>query len=107
MSIFAHKPIVVFNGSSVCMCFENGGKTVSVAMDDSCGRMTELRRGTIELFSSSVPVTIDVFRDMCHEEDPDGEFLVVPATLENFDRAMRWLRRTNWGFVTSAVEPRA
>jgi|2_EtaG_2_1085320.scaffolds.fasta_scaffold74660_2 hypothetical protein len=109
MAIFAHPPIVVHNGSCVCMCFENGERTVSLSMDDSCGRMTELRRGTIELLSNlhRDPLTIDVFRDLCHEDDPTGEFLVVPATLENFERAMRWLRRTNWGFVTSSQEPRA
>ena len=109
MSIFAHPPIVVHNGSNVCVCFEHGERTVSLALDDSCGRMTKLGRGTIELLSNlhRDPVTIDVFRDLCHEDDPTGELLVVPATLENFERAMCWLRRTSWGFVTSSLEPRA
>ena len=98
--IFAHPPIVVHNGSSVCVCFEQGVRTVSLALDDSCGRMSVLGRGTIDLFSGSAAVTIDVFRDLCHKDDTDGEFLVVPATLANFERAMMWLKRTEWGFAS-------
>jgi len=113
MSIFAHPPIVVHNGQSVCVCFRNGNRTVSLHCDDSCGRMPTLGRCDIELLRDSsdpkhpLVVTDEVFADLAQENDSSCEFLVVPGTLENFERAMRWLRRTSWGFVTSSQEPRA
>ena len=90
--IFAHPPIVVHNGSSVCVCFRKGKKTVSLALDDSCGSREVLSRGTIDLFVEGErdPVTPVVFSDLAHEEDEECEFLVVPSTVENFMRAMRW-----------------
>jgi hypothetical protein len=39
-----------------------------------------------------------VFADCLHEDDPEGEFLVVPASMENFERAMKWLKKSEWGF---------
>jgi hypothetical protein len=89
--IYAHKPIVVYNGSAVCVCFENGDKVVSLALDDSCGSMSVLKRGSIELLHHGATVTSEMFSDLAHEEDPECEFLVVPSSMENFQRAMQWL----------------
>ncbi len=99
MGIYANKPIVVHNGSNVSVCFEHDGKTVSLTLDDSCGQMKKLGRGSIELYRNCLDVrTLEVFADCLHEDDPEGEFLVVPASIENFERAMKWLKKSEWGF---------
>jgi hypothetical protein len=96
-SIFAHPPMVLPSGSSVAVNFRSGDKTVSLALDDSCGRMQVLARGEIALFreGQEEPCTMDEFTDQVI----DGTVLLaVPASMENFDRAMQWLNRASWGF---------
>lgn len=90
--IFAHTPMAtkMSDGStshSVCTTFKNGNKTISIALDDSCGRMTRLMRSDIRLFidsgrAASQDVTVKVF--------PDGRWQ-VDANLENFQKAWEWL----------------
>ncbi len=96
MSIFANHPMVLPNGSNVNVCFQNGDKIVSLSLDDSCGRMELLGRGTIELHRKTrvggVEVcTSEVFLD-------STEASVVHSTMSNFERALRWMNRMSWGF---------
>jgi hypothetical protein len=95
--IFGHPPMVHETGSAVNVVFQNGEKMVSLALDNSCGRMSTLNRGSIE----------------CHREkkDRDPEIDVVtaevfgagngniniPNTLDNFNKAMTWLNRIEYG----------
>lgn len=102
--IFANHPFshVMSDGSrssSVNVCFENGDKSLSLALDDSCGRLQRLSRADIRLFEGEEDVTEAVF-----DVDPSGS--VVHASIENFDRAMCWLRRVEWGMeAASACTP--
>ena len=75
---------------TVNVTFDNGKKCVSLSLDNSGGRMSTLKRGTIRLFVGPLDVTGRVFNgaDRCD----------VHSTLENFEEAMKWLRRTEWGF---------
>ncbi|MDP6928114.1 MAG: hypothetical protein QF412_00305 [Planctomycetota bacterium] len=100
--IFGHEPLVSEFGSAINVTFQNGEKMVSLALDDSCGRMDVLGRGSIALFrqkdfkSSSTEATEEVFR--C---DREGE--LVPNTLDNFNKAMQWLNRVEYGFEAQAT----
>ena len=96
--IYAHPPMVLANGSSVAVCFEEGDRLISLALDNSCSsdRAKKLSRGSIALFEGSddaqTEVTKQVFSDLAHEDDSSSEFLEVWASMENFNRAMEWLR---------------
>ena len=82
--IFAHPPMQtkMSDGStsqSVCTAFKNGKKVISIALDNSCGRMHLLRRADMRLFidlscsegSASQDVTDRVFPDKgCQGEGP-------------------------------------
>jgi hypothetical protein len=101
--IFAHPPMTIAtrgamnNSHSVAVCFQNGDKLISIALDDSCGRMEKLGRGSIELFR--MPDDDDDTGVVCtHEVFPELTKCIVPASMENFDRAMTWLNRVSWGF---------
>ncbi len=99
--IFANQPFshVTSDGSrssSVSVCFENGPKTLSLALDDSCGRLQRLSRADIRLFEGEEDVTEAVF-------GVDSSASVVHASIENFDTAMRWLRRVEWGMEAAAA----
>ena len=99
--IFAYPPMVLYNGSSVCVMFEEGDRKGSLALDNSCSsdRTKKLRRGSLALFEvsggSDIEVTRQVFSDLAHEEDPDNEFLEVHSSMEHFMRAMIWLTDGN------------
>ena len=90
--IFAHPPTAtkMSDGStahSVCTVFKNGNKSISIALDDSCGRMSNLRRSDMCLFidhddNSCQEVTEAVFPDKGCQVD---------ANLENFQKAWEWL----------------
>jgi hypothetical protein len=94
MAVFANQPMVSTHGNAVNICFEKNGKIVSIALDDSCGRMTKLRRGDIELQRrvNEGPVqvcTSEVFRN--------SETQTIHASLENVELALHWLNRVRWG----------
>jgi len=96
MAIFANKPLICpLSGGqtahTVNVCFQNGDKTVSLACDDSTGGMPTLARTDIELHRGSG-------RDLrvCNGE-VFGSMDPVPGTMENFEKALNWLRRTDWG----------
>ena len=93
MMIFANQPMSVklADGTvthSVCTVFKNGKKSISIALDDSCGRLTKLSRSDLRLFTESHndgdpwDETLDIF------PEEDGS---VPATKENFEKAWNWL----------------
>ena len=89
--IQAHDPMVIGESKNIAVQFENGSKTISLALDNSGGRMDMLRRGTILLMVGKEDVTAQVFG-----EAADGH--AVWASLGNFEKAMNWLRRVEWGF---------
>ena len=89
--ISAHDPMIIGNSKTVAVSFQNGRKIVSLSLDNSLGRMESLARSSILLLVDNQDVTAHVF-----EEHASGT--TVRASLVNFERAMNWLRRTNWGF---------
>jgi len=92
--IQAHNPMIIGDSKNVAVTFQSGPKIVSLALDNSAGRMETLRRGMILLMiedeTGNSDVTAQVF-----EEAEDGH--AVHASLGNFDIAMNWLRRVEWG----------
>ncbi len=90
--IFAHEPVRINLGdgtvsNSVCTVLKNENKTISIALDDSCGRLSRLSRSDIRLFveggdEESADVTCHVF---------PCESGTIPATKENFQKAWEWL----------------
>jgi len=101
--IFGHPPMVHETGSTINVVFQNGGKMVSLALDDSCGRMSTLNRGSIECHrklkdqdSEIDVVTGEVF-------GAGSENSLVPNTLDNFNKAMQWLNRVEYGFEAQST----
>ena len=86
MRIFGNQPMVTPNGQSINVVFQNGEKMVSVSLDDSCGRMSLLARGSIECHRGSGP------GDKNLEDATDEVFVtrsennVVWSSIENFNR---------------------
>ena len=80
----------------VNVVFDNGSKMVSLSIDNSAGRMKHIARADIRLLFTNPleggveDVTSHVFG--CKESD------IVHGTVENMDKAMKWLRRSSWGF---------
>jgi hypothetical protein len=105
--IFGHEPLMSGGDDSLSFAinviFQNGEKMLSLALDDSCGRMDVLGRGSIALFrqkdwllDSSTEATEEVFS--CGRE---GE--LVPNTLDNFNKAMAWLNRIEYGLAAQST----
>jgi hypothetical protein len=76
----------------VNIVFSNGGKALSLTVDNSAGRMSSMRRADMRLLVGSDDVTSKVFGA--------GEHDIVRGTIENMDKAMKWLRSTEWGFTS-------
>ena len=90
--IFAHPPMgtKMSDGTvanSVCTVFRNGNKSISIALDDSCGRMDLLRRSDMRLFIEDVE---GISQDVTHRTF-FGDSMQVDANLENFQKAWEWL----------------
>lgn len=103
--IFANHPMVLPNGRCVNVCFQNGEKIVSLSLDDSCGRMEKLGRGSIELHRQTEQCKLDI-EPCTHEVFPGAsERIPVPANNENLMRALGWLNRASWGFDAQATHP--
>lgn len=95
--IQAHDPMILpgvqgRQNTSVAVEFHNGDKLVSLALNNSGGRMEKLGRGDIRLFVGQEDVTPKVFGEESAAHN-------VHASLDNFELAMAWLRRVNWGFA--------
>ncbi len=93
--IRAHNPMILpgVNGNqntSIAVEFSNGDKLVSLALNNSGGRMEKLGRGDLRLFIGKEDITQSVFG----EDKVQG---IVHASMENFETAMCWLRQTEWG----------
>jgi len=80
----------------VNVVFDNGPKMVSLAVDNSGGKMTHLARADIRLLFTDPlrggveDVTSRVFGGKEHD--------VVRGTIQNMDKAMKWLQLARWGF---------
>ena len=99
--IRAHNPIEMAGhppddevfSRSVTVEFGNGDKLVSLHLDNSHGMMNLLGRGDVRVFRGKEDVTHNVFGHDFKERP-------VHASLENFEKAMNWLRRSQWGFTS-------
>lgn len=95
--IQAHEPMIIGESQQVAVTFENGNKIVSLSLDNSLGRMEKLRRSSILLMIDDETGNTDVTHQVFSEAE-DGH--TVWASLGNFEKAMNWLRRCSWGFVS-------
>jgi len=91
--IQAHNPMIIGDAKNVAVTFQNGQRVVSLALDNSAGRMKMLMRGDIRLLiedeSGCKDVTVLVF--------PKADVQNIRADLSNFELAMSWLKRCTWG----------
>tara|TARA_R110000744_G_scaffold179279_1_gene298262 strand:- start:453 stop:752 length:300 start_codon:yes stop_codon:yes gene_type:complete len=91
--IQAHNPMIIGDAKNVAVTFQNGQRVVSLALDNSAGRMKMLMRGDIRLLiedeSGCKDVTVLVF--------PKADVQNIRADLSNFELAMNWLKRCTWG----------
>tara|TARA_R100000152_G_C6734279_1_gene158626 strand:+ start:673 stop:993 length:321 start_codon:yes stop_codon:yes gene_type:complete len=84
----------------VNVVFDNGPKMVSLSVDNSCGQMAHMARADIRLLFSDPlkggveDVTFAVFGSIMRDRSD-----IVRGTIENMDRAMKWLQQARWGFV--------
>ena len=74
----------------------NGPKMLSVSVDNSGGSMHSMARADIRLLFTD-PLEGGV-EDVTSEVFGGGDATIVRGTLDNMDRAMKWLRMTRWGF---------
>ena len=81
----------------VNVVFDNGPKMVSLSVDNSAGRMTHMARADIRLLFSD-PLR-DGVEDVTSHVFGGDEADVVLGTIENMDRAMKWLQLTRWGMI--------
>tara|TARA_B100000700_G_scaffold49271_1_gene52091 strand:+ start:262 stop:582 length:321 start_codon:yes stop_codon:yes gene_type:complete len=83
----------------VNVVFDNGPKMVSLSIDNSCGQMAHMARADIRLLFSDPlkggveDVTFAVFGSNMRDRSD-----IVCGTIENMDKAMKWLQMANWGF---------
>ena len=92
--IQAHNPMIIGDSKNVAVTFQSGNKILSLSLDNSLGRMETLGRGSILLMIENESGNHDV-TDKVFEEAADGH--VVWSSLGNFETAMNWLRRVEWG----------
>jgi hypothetical protein len=80
----------------VNVVFDNGSKMVSLSCDNSSGRLTTLSRSDIRLLFTD-PLEGGV-KDVTSEVFGADEHDIVHGTIENMDKAMKWLQLSSWGF---------
>ena len=80
----------------VNVVFDNGPKMVSLSMDNSGGRMSSIARADIRLLFSD-PLKGGV-EDVTSQVFGVGDADVVRGTIQNMDKAMKWLQLARWGF---------
>lgn len=76
--------------------FDNGPKMVSLNVDNSCGKMTHMARSDIRLLFSC-PLEGGV-TDVTNQVFGGDDGSIVRGTIQNMDKAMKWLQRAGWGF---------
>jgi hypothetical protein len=92
--IQAHNPMIIGDAKNIAVTFQSGPKLVSLALDNSAGRMETLRRGSILLMIEDETGNSDVTSEVFAEAKGGP---AVRANLDNFEIAMNWLRRAEWG----------
>ena len=93
--IKAFKPMVTPSGTSVCITFQKDNKEVSIALDDSCGRMENLSRSDIRLHmidKDTREFVSDVTESVFGATAKDN----LHGSLDNFNKAMKWLNHGTW-----------
>jgi hypothetical protein len=90
--------MIIGDSKQVAVTFQSGAKILSLSLDNSLGRMETLRRGDVRLMIEDEAGNRDVTGQV-FEEAADGH--VVHASLGNFEIAMNWLRRVQWGMGES------
>ena len=91
--IQAHNPMIIGESKNIAVTFQSGSKVVSLALDNSAGRLETLRRGDIRLLIEDESGCKDVTDQIFPKADVEN----VRASLDNFEIAMMWLRRAEWG----------
>jgi len=76
--------------------FDNGPKMISLSVDNAGGRATTMSRADIRLLFTD-PLEGGV-KDVTSSVFGGAEEDIVRGTIESMDEAMKWLRRTDWGF---------
>lgn len=71
-----------FTDGAACAKIRNGSREISIAADDSCGKLPDYGQSDIRLYLNDKDVTDVVW---------PGNSL-VPATLSNLEKAISWLR---------------
>ena len=92
--IQAFNPMIFGDSKQVAVTFQSGSKILSLSLDNSAGRMKTLGRGDIRLIVKDENGNRDV-TDQIFEEAADGH--AVWSSMGNFEIAMNWLRRVEWG----------
>jgi|TARA_R110000824_G_scaffold66464_2_gene172480 hypothetical protein len=91
--------MIIGDSKQVAVTFQSGAKILSLSLDNSLGRMETLRRGDVRLMIEGEDGNRDV-TDQVFEEAADGH--AVHASMGNFEIAMNWLRRVQWGMGESS-----
>ncbi len=79
----------------------NGPKMISVSVDNSGGAMHSMARADIRLLFSNATLGRDDkprVEDVTSQVFGCGDTDIVRGTVQNMDRAMKWLQRASWGF---------
>ena len=79
----------------------NGAKMISVSVDNSGGRMSQMARADIRCLFSHVTLGRtegERVEDVTSQVFGGGKSDIVHGDAENMATAMNWLRRTTWGF---------
>ncbi len=85
------------NSKHANVVFDNGPKMISLSCDNSCGRLTTLSRSDIRLLiHNSLSGKVE---DVTNNVFGGEQGSTVRADIDTMEQAMKWLRRTNWGFA--------
>lgn len=87
---YTEKGAVLLNSANICEKVNHF--TISIACDDSCGGMTELRRTDIRVFEDvgQLKDLRDVTDD-CAEDCFDGDGVIV-GSIENLIKVYEWCK---------------
>lgn len=78
----------------------SGAKMISVSVDNSGGAMHTMARSDIRLLFSHATLGRtkgERVEDVTSKVFGGGDSDIVRGTVENMDRAMKWLQRAQWG----------
>ncbi len=78
----------------------NGAKMLSVSVDNSGGAMTHMARADIRCLFSNNTDGIEgrsSVEDVTSRVFGGGQADIVRGTVDNMDRAMKWLQMARWG----------